>query len=61
MVKAKDIKIAPITAEAARHMVRCHHYSGKVVNNSQLNFGVFLNDRLEGAMQFGPSMDKSKL
>lgn len=61
MVTAKDIKIAPITAEAARHMVRCHHYSGKVVNNSQLNFGVFLNDRLEGAMQFGPSMDKSKL
>lgn len=61
MVTAKDIKIAPITAEAARHMVRCHHYSGKVVNNSQLNLGVFLNDRLEGAMQFGPSMDKSKL
>ncbi len=61
MVTAKDITIAPITAEAARHMVRCHHYSGKVVNNSQLNLGVFLEDRLEGVMQFGPSMDKSKL
>lgn len=61
MAKAKDINIAPISAEAARHTVRMYHYSGKVVNNSQLNFGVFLNDRLEGAMQFGPSMDKSKL
>lgn len=61
MVKAKDIRVAPITAEAARHTVRCYHYSGKVVNNSQLNLGVFLNERLEGVMQFGPSMDKSKL
>ncbi len=61
MVTAKDIKIEPISAEAARHTVKMYHYSGKVVNNSQLNFGVFLNGRLEGAMQFGPSMDKSKL
>lgn len=61
MGTAKDIKIAPISSEAARHTVKMHHYSGKVVNNSQLNFGVFLNGRLEGAMQFGPSMDKSKL
>lgn len=61
MVKARDIRVAPITAEAARHTVRCYHYSGKVVNNSQLNLGVFLNERLEGVMQFGPSMDKSKL
>lgn len=61
MVTAKDIKIAPISSEAARHTVKMYHYSGKVVNNSQLNFGVFLNGRLEGAMQFGPSMDKSKL
>lgn len=61
MGTAKDIKIAPISSEAARHTVKMHHYSGKVVNNSQLNFGVFFNSRLEGAMQFGPSMDKSKL
>jgi len=40
MAKARNIRLAPITAEAARHMVRCYHYSGKVVNNSQLNLGV---------------------
>ncbi len=61
MGKAKDIRVEPITAEAARHTVKMYHYSGKVVNNSQLNFGVFYNGRLEGAMQYGPSMDKSKL
>lgn len=61
MPTAKQIKIAPISASDARQAVRCYHYSGKVVNNSQLNLGVFLNGRLEGAMQFGPSMDKSKL
>lgn len=26
--------------------------------NSQLHFGVFLNDRLEGVMQFGPPINK---
>lgn len=61
MRTAKDIKVAPIGSDAARHVVKMHHYSGKVVNNSQLNLGVFLDGRLEGAMQFGPSMDKSKL
>lgn len=61
MGKAKDIFIAPITAADAAKIVKRVHYSGKVVQNSQLHFGVFLNNRLEGAMQFGPSMDKKKL
>lgn len=37
------------------------HYSGKVVNNSQVHIGVFYNGKLEGAMQFGPSLDKRKI
>lgn len=61
MGKAKDIRVAPISAADAAKIVKRVHYSGKVVQNSQLHFGVFLNDRLEGAMQFGPSMDKNKL
>lgn len=61
MGKAKDIFVAPITAADAAKIVKRVHYSGKVVQNSQLHFGVFLNNRLEGAMQFGPSMDKKKL
>ena len=59
--KAKDIFVAPISAADAAKIVKRVHYSKKVVQNSQLHFGVYLNNRLEGAMQFGPSMDKSKL
>lgn len=61
MATAKDIIIKPIKAAQANAIVRRIHYSGKVVPNSQLHLGVFLNGRLEGAMQFGPSMDKRKI
>ncbi len=61
MASAKDIHVAPISSADARALVRRIHYSGKVANNSQLHFGVFLDGRLEGAMQFGPSLDKRKI
>lgn len=57
---AKAIRVAPISRQDADRLVRRLHYSGKVVPNSQLHLGVFLGGRLEGAMQFGPSMDKRK-
>jgi hypothetical protein len=57
-MSAKDIFVAPIKASDANALVRRIHYSGKVVPNSQLHFGVFLNNKLEGAMSFGPSMRK---
>lgn len=61
MPSAKDITVKPISAADARRVVQSVHYSGKTVNNSQLHLGVFLNGRLEGAMQFGPSLDKRKI
>lgn len=61
MPSAKDLVIKPIAASDANALVRRVHYSGKVVSNSQLHLGVFLADRLEVAMQFGPSLDKRKL
>lgn len=61
MGKAKDIILQPITSKDANNLIKKVHYSGKVVNNSQLHIGVFLDGSLEGAMQFGPSMDKKKL
>lgn len=61
MATAKDIHIAPISAKDAAALVKRVHYSGKVVQNSQLHLGVFLDGRLEGAMQFGPSLDKRKV
>src|SRR5687768_6116008 len=58
---AKDILVKPITRQEADKLVKRVHYSGKVVNNSQIHFGVFLGGKLEGAMQFGPSLDKRKI
>ena len=61
MGKAKDIILRPVTAQEANALVKRVHYSGKVVQNSQLHIGVFYNGKLEGAMQFGPSLDKRKI
>lgn len=61
MVSARDIVVKPITRKAANALVRRVHYSGKIVNNSQIHLGVFLNERLEGALQLGPSLDKRKM
>lgn len=60
MPSAKEIVVKPINARDANAIVREFHYSGKVVPNSQLHFGVFLHGKCYGAMQFGPSMDKRK-
>lgn len=61
MGKAKDIIVKPISAKDANRIVKQLHYSGKVVNNSQVHLGAFIGDRCGGAMQFGPSMDKRKM
>ena len=61
MSGAKDIVLRPISAQEANALVRRVHYSGKVVQNSQLHIGVFYHGKLEGAMQFGPSLDKRKI
>lgn len=61
MTTAKDIVLRPISAKDANELVKRVHYSGKVVQNSQLHIGVFLHGKLEGAMQFGPSLDKRKI
>lgn len=61
MASAKDIVVKPIKASAANKVVKAVHYSGKVVQNSSLHFGVFLNGKLEGAMSFGSPLDKRKV
>lgn len=61
MGRAKEIVIKVIPSKIANEFIRKHHYSGKVVNNSQLHFGAFLDGELHGAMSFGPSLDKSKI
>jgi hypothetical protein len=61
MLTAKDIHVAPISSQDANDLVKRVHYSGRVVQNSQLHLGVFLNGKLEGAMQFGNPIDKRKV
>jgi hypothetical protein len=61
MFTAKDIVIKVIDSASSRRVVERYHYSGKCVQNSQIHFGVFLNGKLEGALQFGPSMDRVRM
>ena len=58
MGRAKDIIIKVIPANIANEFVKKHHYSGKVVPNSKLHFGAFLDNRLHGVMSFGASLNK---
>lgn len=58
MGRAKDIVIKVIKSKPANDFVRKHHYSGKVVPNSNLHFGCFLDGNLHGVMSFGPSINK---
>ena len=57
-MSAKDIIVKPISAKDANAIVRSIHYSGKVDTRTQLHFGIFLNGKCGGAMQFGPSVNK---
>lgn len=61
MGRAKEIIVKVIPAKIANEFVKKHHYSGKVVNNSGLHFGCFLDGRLHGVMQYGPPFDKSRV
>lgn len=61
MSSAKEIIVKPISQADAAKIVKACHYSGSVTQNSQLHFGVFLDGKCGGAMQFGPSMDKRKI
>lgn len=61
MGRAKEVIIKVIPSKIANEFVKKHHYSGKVVNNSCLHFGAFLDGKLHGVMSFGPSLDKSKI
>jgi len=58
MGRAKEIIVKVIPANIANDFVRKHHYSGKVVPNSTLHFGCFLDNCLHGVMSFGSSINK---
>ena len=58
MGRAKEIKVKVIPPKVANDFVKKHHYSGKVVPNSKLHFGAFLDGKLHGVLSYGPSINK---
>lgn len=58
MGRAKEIIVKVIPSSIANAFVKKHHYSGKVVPNSTLHFGCFLDGNLHGVMSYGPSINK---
>lgn len=61
MGRAKEIIIKVIPSKVANEFVKKNHYSGKVVPNSTLHFGAFLDEKLHGVLSYGTSMDKRKI
>ena len=61
MSKVKDIIVKVIPSKLANDFVKRHHYSGKVVPNSTLHFGAFLDNKLHGVASFGNAMMKDKV
>lgn len=61
MGRAKEIELRVIPSKIGNEFIKRHHYSHKVVNNSQLHFGAFLDGKLHGVLSYGPSLDKSKI
>ncbi len=58
MGRAKDIVVKVVPQKIANEFVKKHHYSGKVVMNSVLHFGCFLDGKLGGVMSYGNPIDK---
>jgi hypothetical protein len=61
MGRAKEIIVKVIPAKIAHEFVKKHHYSGKIVPNSTLHFGAFLDDKLHGVLSYGNPMDKRRV
>lgn len=61
MGRAKEIIVKVIPSKIANEFVKLNHYSGKVVPNSTLHFGCFLDDKLHGVLSYGSPMDKRKV
>ena len=61
MSRVKDIRLKVIPSKIANDFIRKHHYSGKVMQNSNLHFGAFLDGVLHGVMSFGNPIDKRKV
>lgn len=58
MSRVKEILVKVIPSKIANEFVKKYHYSGKVDPRCYVHFGCFLDDKLHGVMQIGPSINK---
>lgn len=61
MSRVKEIQVKVVPAKIANEFVRKYHYSGKIVNNSTLHFGAFLDNQLHGILSYGSPFDKRRV
>jgi len=61
MGRAKEIIVRVVPSNIANAFIKRHHYSGKVVQNSSIHFGAFLDGSLHGVMSYGSPIDKRKV
>jgi hypothetical protein len=61
MGRAKEIIVKVIPSKIANEFVKKNHYSRKVVQNSSLHFGCFLDKKLHGVLSYGSPLDKRKV
>jgi hypothetical protein len=61
MGRAKEIIVKVIPSKIANEFVKKYHYSGKVVPNSILHFGCFLDEQLHGVLSYGSPFRKDKV
>jgi hypothetical protein len=59
MGRAQEIIVKVIPSKIANEFVKKHHYSGKVDPRCYVHFGCFLDGKLHGVMQLGPSINKT--
>lgn len=56
----RDFYVAQIPCRIARAIITERHYSHRVVNNSYLHLGVFLDGAFEGVLQFGYALNPAR-
>lgn len=54
-----DFCVMEIDRRVARFIIRARHYSGRVVQNSTLHLGVFIDGMQVGVLQFGYALNPS--
>lgn len=56
----KDFYVAIIPSKLAREIIIANHYSKRIVNNSYIHLGVYVDGIMRGVLQFGYMLNQTK-